>query len=118
MTPGELGAQSFCYVTTVGRVTGRPHTIEIWFALHGSTLYLLSGAGWRSDTVRNIEADPAVTVRIGDRTFEARGRVVEDDDEDRRARDLVFAKYASTYGGDLRRWRESAMPVAIDLEAN
>ena len=25
--------EDFCYFTTVGRVTGRPHEIEIWFAI-------------------------------------------------------------------------------------
>jgi hypothetical protein len=39
-----LGEEDFCYLTTVGRVTGRPHTIEIWFAREGSTLYMLSGS--------------------------------------------------------------------------
>ena len=38
-----LGEEAFCYLTTVGRVTGRPHTIEIWFAREGSTVYMLSG---------------------------------------------------------------------------
>jgi hypothetical protein len=31
----DPGAEPFCYLTTVGRVSGRPHTIEIWFALDG-----------------------------------------------------------------------------------
>jgi hypothetical protein len=37
-----LAGEDFCYLTTTGRVTGRPHTIEIWFALEGGTLYTLS----------------------------------------------------------------------------
>lgn len=39
----------FCYLTTTGRRSGRSHTIEIWFALSGHTLYLLSGGRDRSD---------------------------------------------------------------------
>ncbi len=38
-----LAGEQYCYLTTTGRVTGRPHTIEIWFALDGGTLYMLAG---------------------------------------------------------------------------
>src|SRR5690606_17915662 len=31
-----LAAEPYCYLTTTGRVTGRPHTIEIWFGHDGS----------------------------------------------------------------------------------
>jgi hypothetical protein len=42
-------------------------------------------------------------------------RVVTDSDEDRLARHLVAGKYQPTYSGDLRTWRDTALPVAIDL---
>ena len=40
--------EDFCYLTTTDRVSGRPHTIEIWYVLNGRTMYLLSGgeAAW------------------------------------------------------------------------
>jgi deazaflavin-dependent oxidoreductase (nitroreductase family) len=108
----------FCYLTTTGRITRRPHEIEIWYAADGETLYLLSGGGDRSDWVRNLRADSAVTVRIGDTTHRATGRVVDDPAEDRRARTLVFEKYQPRYAGDLERWREASLPVAVDLEGD
>jgi deazaflavin-dependent oxidoreductase (nitroreductase family) len=115
----DQGTQPFCYLTTAGRVSGRPHTIEIWFALHGRTLYVLSGGGDRSDWVRNLLAWPEVTVRIGRRDaaeLAGRARVVEaGSEEDELARRLVAAKYQPTYGGDLSGWRRSALPVAVDL---
>src|SRR5688500_2310587 len=46
-----LADEPFCYVTTTGRVTGQPHTIEIWFAVRNRTLYLLAGGGHRADWV-------------------------------------------------------------------
>jgi deazaflavin-dependent oxidoreductase (nitroreductase family) len=116
----DQAARSFCYLTTTGRVSGRPHTIEIWFALDGRTLYMLSGGGDRSDWVRNLLWDPEVTVRVGSRRApELRGhaRVVDpDSDEDELARALVTGKYQPTYGGDLSGWRREALPVAVDLE--
>lgn len=107
----------FCYLTTVGRVTGTPHEIEIWFATPdaGATLYLLSGGGDRAYWVRNLVADPRVTVRVEHAEFEATARVIDDADEGRRAAELVFDKYQPRYSGDLTRWRDTALPIAITL---
>ncbi len=110
------GREQFCYLTTKGRVTGRPHEIEIWFALHEGTVYMLSGGRGRSDWVRNIAADPAVTVRIGGEAYAGRGRIVTDPEEDGLARRLLLEKYAPTYVGDLTDWGRTALPVAVDLE--
>ena len=116
----DPGGQPFFYLTTTGRVSGRAHTIEIWFALRDRTLYLLSGGGDRSDWVRNLQREPAVTVRLGRvdaAGLPGRARVVEaGSDEDELARRLVAGKYPPTYGGDLSGWRRSALPVAVDLE--
>jgi deazaflavin-dependent oxidoreductase (nitroreductase family) len=112
----KLAGEPFCYVTTTGRLTGRPHEIEIWFALEGSSLYLLSGGGDRSDWVRNVRADPRVQVRIGGTSFGGAARVVTDDGEDTRARRLLATKYQSWREGlPLTHWARTALPVAIDL---
>lgn len=59
-----MAADDYCYLTTTGRRTGRPHRIEIWYAADGDRLYLLSGGGRSSDWVQNLIADPAVLVEI------------------------------------------------------
>ena len=110
-----LADEDYCYLTTTGRVSGEPREIEIWFAAHDSTIYMLSGGGERSNWVRNIGARPEVAVRIGAQAFAGRGRIVEDVDEDALARRLVFEKYRPRYSGDLTDWRATALPVAIDL---
>ena len=112
-----LARGQFCYLTTIGRKSGKGHTIEIWFAMEpgGRTLYMLSGGRDRSDWVKNIRQDPEVRVRIGGRTLEGRGRLVEEPDEDRTARRLVVAKY---YGRDRvasTGWEAESLPVAVDL---
>ena len=121
MTPPEELAvaadDDFCYLTTRGRVSGVPHEIEIWFALDGDTMFMLAGAGERSDWVRNLQVDPVVTVRVRDVTYDATARViVAGTDEDARARTLVFAKYQPGNEGSLVSWRESALPVALDVQ--
>ena len=114
----SLAGEPFCYVTTNGRRTGKPHEIEIWFGLEGETLYMLSGGRDRSDWVRNIVAHPDVTVRIGEQVFSGTGRAVEaGTDEDALARRLLLEKYSSTYSGDLTDWGRTALPVAIHLNA-
>lgn len=112
----DLDRHSVIDLTTVGRATGRPHTIEIWFAHRESTIYLLSGGGERSDWVRNLIHTPEVRVRVGGRDYPGTGRIVTDPNEDRLARDAVHDRYVVRYRGDLTRWREMALPVAIDLE--
>lgn len=107
----------FCYLTTVGRVSGRPHEIEIWFALAGRTLYMLAG-DHGSDWVKNLRKTPRVRLRLRDRSFEATARVVENPQEDAQARQLVVAKYQPhDPADDLTDWGRTALPVAVDLNA-
>jgi deazaflavin-dependent oxidoreductase (nitroreductase family) len=113
----DMAADDYCYVTTTGRVSGKPHTIEIWFGLVGTTLYLLAGGRDRSDWVKNLRRDPAVAVRIRDEDFSGVARAVADGEEDARARALLVEKYQPRYSGDLTDWGRTALPVAIDLDA-
>ena len=106
----------FCYLTTTGRVSGDPHRIEIWYAAVPGTLYLMAGGGMGSDWVRNLVADPAVTVELDGADRRATGRVLHDAEEAERARTLVFDKYQPRYHGDLTEWHGRALPVALDLE--
>lgn len=115
-----MAADDYCYLTTSGRRTGRPHRIEIWYARAADgddRIFLLAGGGRRSDWVRNLEADPSVTVELDGVSFPAAARVIDDPDEDAEARRLVFDKYQPRNGGDLTSWRGYALPIALDLRA-
>lgn len=118
MDRAAVGGLDHCYVTTTGRRTGRPHTIEIWFALEGDRVYLLSGGGERSDWVRNIREHPTVGLRLGDADFLAHAAILDRADAaDARARRLLVDKYASRTDDDLTAWQREALVVAIDLPA-
>jgi deazaflavin-dependent oxidoreductase (nitroreductase family) len=110
-----LAGEDFCYVTTTGRVTGNPHTIEIWFALHEGVLYVLMGDGFRADTVRNLQKQPAVRVKLGDFEHEATARVVTEAGEDSLARRLLLTKYVPRADDDLASWGQTALPVAFEF---
>jgi len=111
-----LADEDFCYLTTTGRVTGRPHEIEIWFSLvpETQTLYMLAGGRDRPDWVKNLRRNPDVTVRIAGEEFGGRARAARDAEEDELARRLLVEKYESS-PGSLANWRRSALPVAVDL---
>jgi deazaflavin-dependent oxidoreductase (nitroreductase family) len=115
---GDLSNEAFCYLTTIGRVSGNPHEIEIWFASRGSTIYMLSGGGTRSDWVKNILSTPEVKVRIGALELGGTGRTVEDPDEDAWARAALLEKYNPTYSGDLTEWSRTALPIAVDIRGS
>jgi deazaflavin-dependent oxidoreductase (nitroreductase family) len=111
--------EQFCYLTTTGRKTGRPHTIEIWFGGDGDTLYMLSGGGDRSDWVKNLVRGPKVRVRVGGQERDASARVVEDPDEDGKARRLLASKYQGWRDGQpLSSWARTALPVAIEVASD
>lgn len=82
-----------CYLTTIGRRSGNPHEIEIWFGAEGDTLYLISGNGPGADWFRNALVTPAVIVRIEGETRQGTARQVVAADERRRLGALMGAKY-------------------------
>jgi len=114
--PRQFAADDFCYLTTAGRVTGRPHTIEIWFAMRDHTVYMLAGGRHSSDWVKNLIRAPAVTLRLRDSSYAGHGRVLDGGDEDALARRLVVEKYQPGYGGDLSDWGHDSLVVAVDLD--
>ena len=115
-----LASQDYCYITTTGRVTGKPHEIEIWFALVGDTIYILAGGGHDSGWVKNVKKQPGVPVRIGKKVrvgieanFTGTARFVTAKREDALARRLLLEKYAAF--DDLDEWGRTALPVAFEL---
>lgn len=97
-------------------MSGEPHEIEIWFALADGVAYMLSGGGDRSDWVRNLQVNPAVTIRIGEERRSAVARVVMDEEEDALARRSLVEKYRPRYSGELDEWGRTSLPVAVGWE--
>ena len=67
----------YLYLTTIGRRSGRPRRIEIWFTRHEGAYYLVAEHGRRSQWAQNLVVEPAVRARVGARSFRARARVVD-----------------------------------------
>ena len=101
--------EEFLYLTTLGRLTGEPRQIEIWFVEREGHYYVVSelrnGANW----VKNIKKVSKVQFSVGLRAnrkssrvgTRAKARLLEDD-EDRelicQVCDLMDAKYGWSNG--------------------
>jgi deazaflavin-dependent oxidoreductase (nitroreductase family) len=109
-----LGDEPFCYLTTTGRTSGLERTIEIWFAIRATTVYMLSGGGASAHWVRNLLREPAVRIRIDGVVFAGRARLLDRGPEEAAARRLLLEKYQPTYAGDLTGWSRTSLPVAVD----
>ena len=111
----QLAKEEYCYLTTKGRKTGKPHEIEIWFSVVDNTVYLLSGGGGESDWVKNLRANPEVTLRIGKYIFTATARIVQNIQEESTVRPLMAAKYQEwPQGRELSEWARDALVLGID----
>jgi deazaflavin-dependent oxidoreductase (nitroreductase family) len=95
------------YLTTVGRKSGKLRTIEIWFVVYQERIYLIAEHGLKAQWVRNIQANPEVTIQIARHRFRARGRIL-DDARDRQEWQAVADLARRRYG-----WGEG-LPVAFD----
>ena len=100
----------YLYLTTVGRVSGRPREIEIWFVESQGRFYVLAehfrGAQW----VKNIERNARVRVRVGDLQFEAAARVLDPE------RDRLSWRIAQRLSNEKYGWGEG-LPVEIVRDA-
>ncbi len=116
--PRPLAREAFCYLTTTGRRTGKPHEIEIWFALHAedvTQLAMMAGGGMGSDWVRNLAKNPAASIRIRDRIYPATARIVPAGDPDEGwIRQALVAKYRRP-DEPLTDWGRTALPILFTL---
>ena len=70
----------YLYLTTIGRKSGKPHQIEIWFVQNVDCYYMVTEDPTISDWVKNIRHNAAVIFSIGTRDadgIEATGRLVD-----------------------------------------
>jgi deazaflavin-dependent oxidoreductase (nitroreductase family) len=94
-------ALMYLYLTTMGRRSGLPREIEIWFTERDGRFYVIAEHRESAQWVRNILADPHVRIRVGDRAFTATARPLSDEREPelvRAVKDLSYAKYAWSDG--------------------
>lgn len=108
--------QKFIYLTTKGWKTGRPHTVELWFALIGEKVYL-SHEGEETHWMKNIAHNENITFEIGGINFNGIAHHLEGDTEE-----MIIAKaalYKKYYGMGSREtvddWFSLSRLLSIEL---
>jgi deazaflavin-dependent oxidoreductase (nitroreductase family) len=102
----SIADEQVLYLTTIGRTTGLPREIEIWFLVCRERFYLLAETGEAAAWVKNIRRNPKVTLLIAERQIDAMARVL-DRQADRKLWDEVAAIADRKYG-----WGDG-LPVEI-----
>ena len=89
----SVKGEKYIYLTTKGRKSGKPHTVELWFALAGGKVYL-SHEGERTDWMKNALKNERVGVKIGSLAFEAGAAVAPEGSESRESgKRALYEKY-------------------------
>ena len=73
----KVRSQKFIHLTTKGRKTGRPHTVELWFALGEGKVYL-SHEGSETDWMKNLKQNGQVSFEIGGKNFTGKAHYSEE----------------------------------------
>ena len=73
---------------TIGRKSGQPRRTAIGGRVVGNQFWMVSEHGGHSHYVLNIEANPAVRVRIGDQWHTGTAHLMPEDDAKERLRSL------------------------------
>jgi deazaflavin-dependent oxidoreductase (nitroreductase family) len=89
----KVRSQKFIHLTTKGRKTGRPHTVELWFAASNGKVFL-SHEGKKTDWMKNIKQNGEVSFEISGENFTGKGHYInENSDEARRCKVALYEKY-------------------------
>ena len=75
---GFLLGRMILLLTTTGRRTGLPRTTPLQYEEHDGKFVVGSARGTQADWYKNVLRDPGVSVRVGNRKFEARAECTTD----------------------------------------
>jgi deazaflavin-dependent oxidoreductase (nitroreductase family) len=89
----KLNRERLVLLTVVGRKSGKPHTVKIWFAAENGKVFVTSARGMDAQWVKNLRKTPAVTVKIGETTFQGTAVWREDDKVRTEVIPLFLRKY-------------------------
>jgi deazaflavin-dependent oxidoreductase (nitroreductase family) len=81
-----------CRLTTLGRKSGQPREVTIWFAPGRDCVYL-TGSASKPQWCRNVRANAAVELQIGGRRLTGSARIVDDPAEAAAIRQRFVDRY-------------------------
>lgn len=103
-------------LTTTGRKSKKPRTVELSFALHGEEILCLAGSGGEVDWYQNLVRDPNVSVKVGRLRLKGKAEPISGDTKKavERILDLFRSKYGAAYVRDWYSGTERA-PVRVTI---
>jgi len=96
---------------TVGRKSGKTRRTVVGYAPDGDSLWVVSEQGRYAGYVRNLEARPAVRVRVNGKWRDATAVIVDDDDPVARLATFGDDKHA----GLVQKFGTSLLSIRFDL---
>ncbi|MGD0175423.1 MAG: nitroreductase/quinone reductase family protein [Candidatus Bathyarchaeia archaeon] len=111
----KVRSQKFIHLTTKGRKTGRPHTVELWFALGEGKVYL-SHEGSETDWMNNLKQNGQVSFDIGGKNFTGKAHYIKEaTDEAWRCKVALYEKYYGKAAKDvIEDWFSLSKLIAIE----
>jgi len=79
-------------LTHIGRKSGKPYEVTIWFTVDGADITLYT-QNRKRQWIQNVLANPRVTLRIAGETFEGRLQPITEPEEMARAVQRMKKKY-------------------------
>lgn len=87
-------------LTTKGRKTGKPDSVDIWFAYAVGTIYA-SHEGEHPDWMKNLKKNELVEIEIDSLKFEAIARIVREGDSLKLGKKSLYEKYYQPASNDV-----------------
>ncbi len=79
-------------LTHIGRKSGKAYQVTIWFTVDGDHINLYT-MDMRRQWIQNVKANPKVTLRIGNETFQGEVTEITEPSDMKRAVELMRKKY-------------------------
>jgi deazaflavin-dependent oxidoreductase (nitroreductase family) len=96
LTP--LKNRSTLQVTTIGRKTGKRHTVTTWFVVDGETVCLAT-LKLKRDWVRNVKRNSVVELDIGGEVFKGHAKQIADAKKLEHVKNFISQKYWAAWFG-------------------
>jgi deazaflavin-dependent oxidoreductase (nitroreductase family) len=104
--------RAFALLETTGRRSGMPRHTPVGNGLIGDTFWVVAAHGAQADYVKNLQTDPRVRVKIGDRWRTGTAVLLADDDPTARSRTLPY-RWDAMIG---RLMASEPLTIRVDLQ--
>ena len=115
MDISRVADEKYIYLTTKGRKTGKPHTVELWFAITGNKVYL-SHEGAYTDYMKNILENNRVEFKIGKILFKGNAQIAKSGDPFETGKHALYLKYYGKATKDtINDWFSESTIIEISM---